>query len=93
MSKATHAFQLVFRASDGAALVASDGASADGAATDAGGWEAGACVAGADVAPVLEQAEIMMADAAPSATSRRETCNVHSSCDPGHPSAAGRAEP
>ena len=28
-----------------------------------------------------------MADAAPSAISRLETCNVNSSCDPGHPSA------
>src|SRR5215204_1188271 len=32
-----------------------------------------------------------MAEAAPSAISRLETCNAYSSCGPGHPSAMGRA--
>ena len=72
-------------ASLGASLMASLGAAADGAAL-------AAAVAGAVVAPELEQAARRMADAAPSAISRLETCNVYSSCDPGHLSAAGRVK-
>ena len=96
MSNATQAFQSVLtrlRTAAALGLAAALGASlmAALAAADAGP-RVGACVAGAVVAPELEQAAMRMADAAPSAISRLETCNVYSSCDPGHPSAAGRVK-
>jgi uncharacterized protein YjbI with pentapeptide repeats len=89
VSNATQAFQSVFAGASlsGASLSGAmlSGAMLSGAVLGASVGAAVGAVVGAEVADEPEQAAIRMADATPRAVSLRDTCNVYSSYDPGHP--------